>query len=867
VTSSANDSGTRRRRLRTADNQAVRRGTRFHHLFLSRFPLGTKLLVASSFLLIPLVLLAANFVSAQIAALRAAGAERSGMLLYRPLEHVVWEIAAHLDAECRSLTSDGAGGEHDDVLMEKAEAQIQAFAALDRQRGNVDTHLFLAKLERSYAALKSHPSRDVAESMARHGAVLDAAVGLGVVVGEEWSYFEDPDVSATNLTEVILQELPHVIRSVGELRTRLALEFPDAGARDANRLRMVELASIAIDRSLRAREQLEATGAMISGNAPLRGRVHAALEKWSGTVLPWLTSVPAHLLAAKADSGALTDTLARSAEIYRVLGTIHSELADAAESALLERETTRRRNFWLAVAVTILTVITGGQLMHAVSSRTAAAVKRLLLISGRIASGEYNQIIDERGSDEISQLFAGFAEMQRRLTLQIGTERSQLVINTRIRAALDNVAGSVVVAASSGAIVHINRSAVAMLQDAERDLRCRIPEFTAAELHGSLLEALCESLVGEPLGLMKLEGTLVREFVAGSRTFRLVINPILADSGERFGVVIEWSDRTPEVAVEQELQAMLEAVIDGALDKRIELAGRGRFFETMGRGVNQLTEQIAGVVLKVKFAGGEVWRGAQELSQGNSNLAQRTELQLASLERTAALMGTMTETAKRNAESAGHAKQLATAARDKAQRGGDVVGRAVDAMAGINDASRRIADIIGVIDEIAFQTNLLALNAAVEAARAGEHGRGFAVVAGEVRSLAGRSAGAAKEIKSLIEDSMAKVAGGAELVAQSGRTLHEIVDSAKQVSDIVAEIAAASQEQTTGIEQINEAVGQIEELNQQNAALVEEAAAAAQGMAEQARELNELMEHYRVDSPRQERSEVFLPAEAALISA
>ena len=191
--------------------------------------------------------------------------------------------------------------------------------------------------------------------------------------------------------------------------------------------------------------------------------------------------------------------------------------------------------------------------------------------------------------------------------------------------------------------------------------------------------------------------------------------------------------------------------------------------------------------------------------------------------------------------------QLATDARDKAERGGDVVGRAVEAMGGIDDASRRIADIIGVIDEIAFQTNLLALNAAVEAARAGEHGRGFAVVAGEVRNLAGRSAGAAKEIKLLIQDSMSKVAGGAELVAQSGRTLHEIVDSAKKVSDIVAEIAAASRDQTAGIEQVNEAVGQIEELNQQNAALVEEAAAAAQGMSEQARELNQLMEHYRVE--------------------
>ena len=201
-------------------------------------------------------------------------------------------------------------------------------------------------------------------------------------------------------------------------------------------------------------------------------------------------------------------------------------------------------------------------------------------------------------------------------------------------------------------------------------------------------------------------------------------------------------------------------------------------------------------------------------------------------------MEEMTATVKQNADNAAQANQLALAARDQAEQGVAVVDKAVGAMAGIDESAQKIADIIGVIDEIAFQTNLLALNAAVEAARAGEQGRGFAVVASEVRNLAGRSATAAKEIKSLIQDSVAKVADGSQLVTHSGQTLGEIVLSVKKVSDIVADIAAASREQSVGIEQVNRAVTQMDQITQQNAALVEETISASQVMGGQVRDLN-----------------------------
>ena len=285
-------------------------------------------------------------------------------------------------------------------------------------------------------------------------------------------------------------------------------------------------------------------------------------------------------------------------------------------------------------------------------------------------------------------------------------------------------------------------------------------------------------------------------------------------------------------------------VAGGDLDNTIEITSNDELGKLM-TALKAMSEKLVSIVSEVRMGADSVGSAAKQISAGNSDLSQRTQEQASALEETASSMEEMTSTVKQNADNARQANQLAVGARDKAQKGGEVVSKAVTAMSEINTSSKKIADIISVIDEIAFQTNLLALNAAVEAARAGEQGRGFAVVASEVRNLAQRSAGAAKEIKDLINDSVEKVKNGSALVDESGRTLTEIVDGVKKVTDIVAEIAAASQEQSAGIEQVNKAVMSMDEVTQQNAALVEEAAAASKSMEDQAAKLVEQISYFR----------------------
>ena len=297
----------------------------------------------------------------------------------------------------------------------------------------------------------------------------------------------------------------------------------------------------------------------------------------------------------------------------------------------------------------------------------------------------------------------------------------------------------------------------------------------------------------------------------------------------------------------QSLSGLLQSIAAGDLTVRMSGEFRGVFAQ-MRDDANATATQLAEIVSGIKESAISIKGAASEIAAGNQDLSQRTEQQAANLEETAASMEELTSTVKQNAESARQANQLAIGAAGVAAQGGEIVNKVVETMSGIEASSKKIADIISVIDGISFQTNILALNAAVEAARAGEQGRGFAVVASEVRTLAQRSSAAAKEIKSLIDDSVQRVSDGSLLVHSAGKTMGEIVSSVQRVTDIMGEISAASQEQSSGIEQVNQTVTQMDETTQQNAALVEEATAAARAMEEQAIQLTDAVAVFKTDA-------------------
>ena len=490
-------------------------------------------------------------------------------------------------------------------------------------------------------------------------------------------------------------------------------------------------------------------------------------------------------------------------------------------------------------------------------------------------------------TEELAQL----AEEQRIEAERLESERRVAHENARIKQALDAVSANVMVADMDGKIVYANAAVQRMMGRAEADIKTELPEFSTAALMGSNIDIYHKNPAHQRAMLRDLRGEVSSQFLLGGRTLRVVANPILSAEQQQIGVVVEWSDLTDEVAVQNELDSLIQNAALGNLGVRASVEGRDGFFLQVSQGLNSLMEICEGVVgdvvasleslstgdltrtidkeyegqfgelkdnlnntighltsivSEIRFAATSVLNGANEIAQGNADLSQRTEEQASSLEETASSMEEMTGGVRENATSATEVEQQMEVTRRDAEQGETISKRAVESINEINQSSKRIADIIGVIDEIAFQTNLLALNAAVEAARAGEQGRGFAVVAGEVRSLAQRSAAAAKEIKGLINDSVAKVEDGTRFVTETGSTLAAISSAVTRSAEAIKRLTSTAKEQAAGIEQVNIAVNQMDEMTQQNAALVEQASAASEAMAEQARNLERQVAFFRL---------------------
>jgi len=528
--------------------------------------------------------------------------------------------------------------------------------------------------------------------------------------------------------------------------------------------------------------------------------------------------------------------------------------AEANQQAYVGARESYRYGLLMVVAIGLLALLIGAILAFAITASLVAPLGEATRLARGIAAGRLDERIQIHGRDEVAELLGSMRDMQHGL---------QRFADAQGEIAREHDAGA------TDHRIDASRFSGAYAQMAEQINELVASHIAVQNRMISIVDAYGRGDLSQDMDRLpgrKAEITAAVDAVkAGMHSVNAEINALVdaAVAGDfshrgdaaRFGFVyrdmlanlnslMDTADRGLS-----DVGRLLTAVADGDLGQRADEALPGQFGR-LAADANRTVARLAEIVGQIRQGSDEISSAAGEIAAGNNDLSQRTEQQAASLEETASSMEELTSTVRQTADNARQASQLAAGAADVATAGGEVVGKVVHTMSAINESSRRIVDIIGVIDGIAFQTNILALNAAVEAARAGEQGRGFAVVASEVRSLAQRSANAAKEIKQLIDDSVEKVENGTALVDQAGRTMDEIVSSVKRVTDIIADISAAAQEQSTGIEQVNQAVLQMDEGTQQNAALVEEASAAARSLEQQAGQLVQAVSVFQLAADR-----------------
>ncbi|ARU55409.1 PAS sensor-containing methyl-accepting chemotaxis protein [Oleiphilus messinensis] len=458
----------------------------------------------------------------------------------------------------------------------------------------------------------------------------------------------------------------------------------------------------------------------------------------------------------------------------------------------------------------------------------------------------------------------------------------------RAKVALENTATAMMMANEKGEIIFANNKILDLFNAHASEYEVKIHNFNFESPIGEQFNAKETGL--ESADLNQIKTTISTRLVSGDQVSEITYVPVVSE-GQRIGSVIEWASLTSEVRIQEEIDQLIDACNQGDLSQRIETANKTGFFKQLSEGLNQMLDTttnfisnlsltlehmskgnlsakieehyqgeffkisknanhtihiLKDVLQKIQLAAGNVSKTANEVSSGANDLSRRTEAQASALEETAASMEQMAASVKGASESAQKANTLAQDAVDRAKAGGVVVEQSISGMTEILNSSQKINEIISVIDEIAFQTNLLALNAAVEAARAGDNGRGFAVVAGEVRRLSQRSAAAAKDIKDLIRDSVAKIETGNELVNRSGETLSQIVSSVDQVTKAISEVTVTANELNQGIGQINQTVTNMDEMTQQNASMVEQTSVACSGLSAESREMNKLTNFFRL---------------------
>ena len=810
---------------------------------------STYLLVTGLALILPLTLMTYSYVSNSISTIQTAKTELQGAKvneLVLDLSGKVGEMA--MFAEMAEAGQPSGGSEQATTLKEISDitAQInrEQLIAMDAlsMRAQWD------KISSQLSSIGNDSSRQ------QLGILSKELNEFSLKIAENSGITLDPALESYYLGDVVATRLPVAIDHTSKVADELTqLRNPDVNVEKVQQY-VAQQAGVILNQF----EVMQSNVDIVGGSDPaMRGQFDKAIAESKSLYQTASQNTLQLLQTAHPDGRAVADAVRQWQVALHSRDNIHDPISDVFQKIVDERYKSTKLDMYKNLSLTALLLAVASILSMMLVRAINKPITQALQAMDEMRAGKYDGLnLEQVGTTETRTLLARLGDLRDKLCKSLADEAR---LNEDIRGQMNAIGRvqAVVEYELDGTVRFANDNFLKSFGYSHDEIKGKHHSlFTETVVAGNAEHRL----LWEKLQRGEFEAGQYRRVGKGGREIwvEASYNPILDVNGKPTKVVEYATDVTEKVQLSrqlqmavQETQSTVKAAIEGDLTQRITTQGKTGEIESLCSGINSLLESMSVLIKQVKVAASEVQSDAEEIAKGNNNLSERTEEQASSLEETASSMDEMTSSVKQTADNAGQANQLAMAARQQAEKGGAVVGSAVKAMGGINEASKKIADIIGVIEEIAFQTNLLALNAAVEAARAGEQGRGFAVVATEVRNLAGRSATASKEIKTLIQDSVAKVEEGTRLVDESGKTLDEIVGAVKKVTDIVAEIAAASREQSSGIEQVNKAVMKMDDAKEQNAALVEQAALASRAIVEQAQTLNGMIARYQVGNEAQ----------------
>ncbi|MBQ0931328.1 methyl-accepting chemotaxis protein [Ideonella alba] len=688
----------------------------------------------------------------------------------------------------------------------------------------------IAKASQALAALGTVDDSKLDDAMAQFDAMLQNGRDLQEHIADHFGLTLDPAADGYFLQAAAVMDAALTTSALTELHADSQRLLAGAGGDVAGLTEAAATLRALTNVQNHYTTQIEK---ILAADASLEGSVGALAKKTDEAQQAAVKFAAAVLRPGASQSGNAIDAHKAFYPAVQAHYQLVDQLHTALQASLQARESAHLNEITTLIATVALLALSGLGFSVLIVRSVTRPIADAVAAAQAVGAGELDHVIPvDNGRSEASQLLQSLSRMQSDLKQRIERDARIASENLRVRQALDTSSTNMMIADADGQIVYMNRAVEQMLQRREAAMRTALPGFSASHVMGQSFDSFHRNPSHQRNLLGHLRGEHRASIEIGGLSFSLIANPISDANGLRIGTVVEWNDRTDEVAAEREIGAIVEGAGRGDFAARMDTEGKQPFFATLGNLFNNLLETVSQTIIEVRAAAEQLTSASAQVSSTSQMLSQSASEQAASLEETTASLQEMSSSVQQNSDNANQTDSMATKAAREATEGGEAVVRTAAAM-------RQIATRISIIDDIAYQTNLLALNAAIEAARAGEHGKGFAVVAAEVRKLAERSQVAAQEIGTLATDSV-------QQAEKAGALLAEMVPSINRTSELVQEIAAASAEQAGGVSQITAAMDHLNGATQQNASSAEQLSATAEELSAQAAQLQELMAFFQV---------------------